>query len=404
MAARVIILAVVVYGLSLLGAILAGSSPGAPALLPDPPQDFPTADTPESPDADRPALPQLVGMSLSFWHTQPIDPYLDAVDRIAEMGFNTVQVATPIFQINGASEQVQRNIGPGGGPSNEDLLTLLHHIKSRGLVAVLMPQINFTAPRGNEWRGKIQPERWQPWWDSYQAVIDEYLDMATQAQADVLCIGCELVSTQTPDHADRWRRLIRHARQRFRGALAYSATWDTFHNVGFWSELDVIGVSAYWDLTQDADDPDAPTAAELRDAWVKIRQDRLLPYAQSQNRPLLLTEVGYLSLPWTLRDPWNYVTQDDTPADHQIQARAYRAFLEAWRGWLLPPQAAASIDQVVLQTVSTPAVRWELPDPRIAGALFYLWDPYQFGGPRDTGYGIRGKPAYNLVQQWLQGE
>ena len=35
------------------------------------------------------------------------------------------------------------------------------------------------------------------------------------------------------------------------------------------------------------------------------------------------------------------------------------------------------------------------------GVFFYAWDPYNQGGPRDTGYGVRGKPALDVVRDRL---
>ena len=44
----------------------------------------------------------------------------------------------------------------------------------------------------------------------------------------------------------------------------------------------------------------------------------------------------------------------------------------------------------------------EDPDPsRFTGLCFYEWDVYASGGPDDTGYGVRGKPAHELLKEWF---
>jgi len=74
------------------------------------------------------------------------------------------------------------------------------------------------------------------------------------------------------------------------------------------------------------------------------------------------------------------VNSDEAKPDAQVQARGYQAFLAAWDD--------------LLHTSPNPR--------RFTGVCFFEWDVYMNGGPDDTGYGIRGKPAYELVKRWLQ--
>lgn len=113
---------------------------------------------------------------------------------------------------------------------------------------------------------------------------------------DLFCVGCELISTQKPEHLPRWQELIAQARRRFGGRLIYSTNWDAYDKPGFWRLLDAVGVAGYWNLTLGASDPSAPTEGELAARWAQIRR-RVLIFADAQNRPVLLTELGYPSLP-----------------------------------------------------------------------------------------------------------
>src|SRR5205823_4640957 len=131
-----------------------------------------------------------------------INAYLTAIDEIAAMGFNTVEVLTPMFQDNGASESMRVSVGPGRSPERKDLVKVLRHAREKGLTTVLMPLVLFENPRGNEWRGKIQPEKWDNWWKSYRKNIDYFLDIANEADASVFSIGSELLSTEK--QLDRW--------------------------------------------------------------------------------------------------------------------------------------------------------------------------------------------------------
>ena len=335
-----------------------------------------------------PVTGQLIGSALNLYHTEQLHLYHDALEQMAATGFNAVQIVTPMFQDNGASATVQVRRGPGLGPSQSDIVSLLSHARQLGLSTMLMPQINFKNPRGNEWRGKLQPEYWGPWWDSYRHTIHEFLEIAEANQVDVFVIGCELLTTHKPEHEARWSELITHAKQSFTGKLTYSTTWDTYHKVRFWDELDAVGVSGYWDITTLAEDPEQPTDEELAKRWTQIKQ-RLLAFAESQNKPVLLTEVGYPSLPWALTKPWNYINKDKLPPDNTAQAKGYAAFISAWRDTLSPSQAASSqVDY------------WDGADP--VGVFFHKWDPYHRGGPADYGYGVAGKPAYQHLAYWLR--
>ena len=331
--------------------------------------------------ASEPMMTQRIGFTLNVYHTDHLARYLDAIDQMADLGINHLQIVTPMFQTHGGSPEVELLRGPGRGPTPEELVVLLRHARRRGLTTGLMPQVNFTQPRGNEWRGKLHPDDWPRWWASYERAIEPFLDIANQADVDLFSVGCELISTHGPDRLDDWRRLIAHARTRHDGLLTYSTTWDSYDDVQFWGELDLIGVSGYWDLTTLARDRQAPMDAELDERWREIRGP-LVAFAEREDRPVLLTELGYPSLPWALEKPWNYVNPAASPADADpaAQARGYASFIRAW-GDALGPH--------------------ETPDP-FFGVIFYAWDPYRAGGEDDTGYGVRGKPAQAVLQAWLE--
>lgn len=320
------------------------------------------------------ALP-TVGFALNLHYVDQLQPHLDALDELARLGVDSVEILTPAFQQDGADDTIEIQAVPGRCPRREDLVALLQHARKRGLNTTLMPVVLFTNPRGNEWRGKISPENWQNWWDSYDRMIDYFLDIAIESDVQVFTIGSELLTAER--QTQQWRRLIRHIRTRFSGKLIYSTNWDHYHVPTFWQDLDYIGVSGYWDLTT-LSGQDEPTDAQLAKRWGQIRQ-KLLAFAAEQKRPIVLTEVGYPSVPWALKDPWNYINSDDVPSDPDTQARGYKAFLSVWA-----------------QDMSSPD-----PPAPLAGIFFYEWDLYRRGGPRDTGYGVRGKPALKMIQQWL---
>src|SRR5690606_27441072 len=76
------------------------------------------------------ALPPIVGMNINVYHEADMGAYREAVDRIAALGFDTVQVVTPMFQRDGAAASVEVIEGPGRGPARAELAGLMRYAKS----------------------------------------------------------------------------------------------------------------------------------------------------------------------------------------------------------------------------------------------------------------------------------
>lgn len=374
---RILAFAAALYLLAILGAMIA----------PGPRQVEPVATelpTPKNHAIQSLQQQQVVGFSLNVHHTEQLPKYLRAIDMISEMGSNSLQILTPAFQDDGTSTQIHITNAPGRCPSRRQLLTLLRYAKNHGLKTLLMPTILLSHPRGNEWRGKISPENWDAWWTGYTTVMRHFAQLAQEADVDVLSVGSELLSTerQTP----RWTALIRQLRLDFGGQLLYATNWDHYNVPTFWDQVDYVGISGYWRLSDVIiDSPNAvidpkPILAEITPRWKSV-QNNLHAFAKQVGRPILLTELGYPSLPWALKDPWNYVNDGTTPAVPAIQAIGYRSFCDNWSSLIHPGGAI------------TPT--------GFAGVLFYTWNPYN-GGMRDPGYGVWGKPAQDIVRQWLR--
>lgn len=336
----------------------AGPDDGTPS------QDSTPGSNPTTPAATIQA--PLLGFGINAHHIGNMPLYLDAVDRIAALGANALIVVTPMFQRRVDSTDIR--FIANKCPTDKQLLDILHRAKQHGLYTTLLPIVLIEKPGEKEWRGVIKPTNWDRWWESYERFLNRFLAIAVAADVDLLSIGSELNTTES--QLDRWEHLAAHARETFDGRLTYSANWDRFKKVQLWSLVDVMSVSSYFELSRD--DPDA-SVDRLTDAWAKQR-DRLLDFAAEQDRPLMLSEVGYPSLASAAAFPWNYVADDDVKADHEAQARCYQAFFNAWTAVLAAP------------------------DSHAFGFHCYHWDPYHHGQSTDTGYGVNGKPALEIIR------
>ena len=147
---------------------------------------------------------------------------------------------------------------PKDTPEDKALVHAINTAHSLGMKVTLKPHVDIYT---DEWRGDIIPS--EAWWASYRKFILRYLRLAEQYNVESFSIGTELVNVTMPKWLSHWSDLIREARAAFSGKLTYSANWDEYETVGFWSDLDYVGIDAYFPLTSQED----PPKEELLSAW-----------------------------------------------------------------------------------------------------------------------------------------
>ena len=139
-------------------------------------------------------------------------------------------------------------------------------------------------------------------------------------------------------HLDRrWRQLIAQVRMVYRGQLTYAANFDTYQDVTFWDDLDIIGVNAYFELR-----PDLSTErldGRLRDGWRQVFSDLENFRRKHQLKAkVLFTELGYTWRRHSTVKPWaqsgftlvgdDLVIWEDEPADAAERTTALEALYE----------------------------------------------------------------------------
>jgi len=174
---------------------------------------------------------------------------------------------------------------------------------------------------GFPWRGEIAFEEdaaWERFWREYRAWI---LRLATACKdADGFVVGTEL--DKTLHYEDAWRGLIAEVRAVTDAPLTYAANWTDYRRVPFWDALDVIGIQAYFPLTEKS----PPTAEDIRTGW-RERMAELRAYARETNRRILFAELGYNQSHLAAREPWNY--RVDGEDARVVQETCWREALRA---------------------------------------------------------------------------
>ena len=175
------------------------------------------------------------------------------------------------------------------------------------------------------WRGQYtgdiamkNQEQWKVLEDSYAAFILTYAKAAQDINADILCIGTELEKfvEQRPKY---WQELILKIRNIYKGKLTYAANWDEFKRVPFWSNLDYIGIDAYFPLS----DKKSPELADLEKGWQPHKKE-IVSIQQQYQKKVLFTEYGYRSVDFNAKEPWNY-NRNSGKVNLQAQVKGLQA-------------------------------------------------------------------------------
>lgn len=174
----------------------------------------------------------------------------------------------------------------------------IEKLRDKDIKIMLKPQI--WVWRG-EFTGYIKMETesdWKTLENSYSNFILEYANLASEVKAEVFCIGTELEQF-IENRPEYWTNLILEIKKKYKGKLTYAANWDEFKRTPFWSDLDYIGVDAYFPVS----DSKTPTLKDCLEGW---KQHIPIIKAQSEtyNKPILFTEFGYRSVDYSGKEPW----------------------------------------------------------------------------------------------------
>lgn len=192
-----------------------------------------------------------------------------------------------------------------------------------GLQVMLVPHLWVES---GEWRAKIDPGSdlgWRRWQESYARYVLSWADVAERAHVELFSLGVELRSWVTTTRAPSFVQLAGAVRARYHGLLTYSANWDDAEDTCIWSAVDVVGINAFFPLT----DHDDATPQELWQGGEKV-QSLVQQLSDGTGKPVLFTEMGYTTRKNAAKDPWEWPdNMQGIVVDQQAQADAYRGLL-----------------------------------------------------------------------------
>ncbi len=244
-----------------------------------------------------------------------------SLQRIASLSSNAIAIIPYTF-MRDPKIAAPIPIAQRAGQENDEASVRTHYdAQQLGIHTLLKPQIWLHK----SWPGEIEmdsPENWDAFFRYYTNWISHYALLAEIHQFDIICIGVEMTETalQKPDE---WRKLIRKIRAIYSGPITYGSNWGKeFETLTFWEDLDYMAVSCYYPFINKKNISEQNLKSAFSDILKKLKKVQ-----QANQRPLLLTEIGFRNIthPWTLP----HAEPDGRPENPAHQEVAYRVVLES---------------------------------------------------------------------------
>lgn len=315
-----------------------------------------------------PRGPRLVlqrGISLGLFSEDAGYSYRPLLDEIRATGADHVELVVAWYLDDVRATRVYEHPRYSAPlPAVERAIADAH---AAGLRVFLFPILRVAhQATPDEWRGTLRPRDRRALFDSYTSALVRLARVAERQRVELLSVGSELSSLDT-DHA-LWEPLVRAVRAVYRGPLTYSGNWDHYADVAIYDLLDYAGLCGYFRL-RDEGEGHLGDLDTLRASWRRLRAT-LETFHARVGRPLLFTEIGYLSQRGASAWPWNEGATE--PVDLDEQRRCYRAFRDTWA---------------------------DAPASLLGGVYFWNW--YGWGGLTSGGYTPRDKPAAREIEAYF---
>lgn len=184
------------------------------------------------------------------------------------------------------------------GETEEGTIQYVEQLQKNKIKIMLKPQLWVWH---GEFTGDIEmktEEDWKILENSYAKFIMDYAEVAQETKSEIFCIGTELEAF-IKNRPEFWNELITDIKKVYNGKLTYAANWDEFKRTPFWSELDYIGIDAYFPISNQH----TPTVEDCKKGW-QDHKALIKGYSEQFDKPILFTEFGYRSMDYTGKEPW----------------------------------------------------------------------------------------------------
>ncbi len=287
-----------------------------------------------------------------------------ALEKMKSIGSNAMAIV-PYSYMRDKNQPMPFQFSENAGSENDEgVVHATFQAKKIGMMSLLKPQIF----AGDSWPGDVEmlnAKDWEAFFRYYHKWIRHYAFLAEIHEMDALCVGVEFAKATLSREKD-WRNLFSSLRGLYQGKMTYAANWGAeFEKVGFWDELDFIGLNCYYPLSKN----DAPTKAELKANFDSVKTKISKVYSKFK-KPIVFTEIGFRSI----NAPWkNPHAEGDDSFNPSHQQLCY---------------------EVVFEGIAN--------EPWCAGILWWKFPSYlEYRGTENSAFTPNNKLAEQTVKKWF---
>ncbi|WP_353273651.1 glycoside hydrolase TIM-barrel-like domain-containing protein [Wolbachia endosymbiont (group A) of Agelastica alni] len=220
------------------------------------------------------------------------------------------------------SKDASGNPRYGGTVSDAALIRYIEELRSRGYKVMLYP-MPLLDTKNKEWRGKLSgtPGDISDFFkNQYNKFIEHYASIAKQTKVEGFIIGSELVRlTKIRDEQGNYPTVIELVKLAKRIKLqlgkevtvTYAADWSEYHSYDGWYNMDelwsseyidVVGIDAYFPLTDGPEPPFGYSAEDVMGGWSSgVGYDYFYDYSKGEPERVKYNDSRYA---WKNIEKW----------------------------------------------------------------------------------------------------
>lgn len=288
------------------------------------------------------------------------------IEPIVNLGANWIAVIPYAFCSSEQPQVVFDHDRQWIGERSEGIIQTICLAKESGLKVMLKPHL---WVMGEGWAGGLEFDHEKDltrWKKSYSTYLTHFARLSDSLEVDMISIGTEL--KQLSRHEGYWNDLICSVRNVYGGPLTYSANWDNYDKIAFWDELDMIGIDAYFPIS----DSKTPTKSDVVNSFQALVH-RLGRFSMQHGKPIVFTEFGFRSIDQCANGHW-VGDYESAQVNFECQRSAYSGIFEAFWGQ-----------------------SW------FAGGFIWKWffDHRTSGGDSDDKFTPQNKPAEKVIRDFF---
>ena len=245
--------------------------------------------------------------------------------HLSSVGYDSIQLNTFAYMKDSKQNYVVFDNDPT--LSDKYLIKEIRNLKGNGFKVMLKPHIwigGLTFDPDN-WRNKIDFQNIEDrgkWFSSYTNFILSQARIAEQENVEIFVIGTELV--ELTKHDNDWKDLINKVREIYSGKLTYASEGLNSEKIRFWSELDYIGIDAYFPIANKKN----TTIKELAEGW-NIYEKRIALLSNKFQKKVIFTEIGFKSVEGSAINPWEW--KSNAKVSFSEQAKAFESTFKVFK-------------------------------------------------------------------------